>query len=132
MYNGQILDDVRGRSISRINESAAMHGVIEGVSSHPTVHDPSPLFGAVCRQGISHHEHGTGDRDAVHGGRLVDARDGSAAHVVEMARNTFDHLSEPSTLVDISLFDAAAKARPVPESSTPSYFASMDRLVHRR
>ncbi|MBD4632406.1 hyaluronate lyase, partial [Xanthomonas citri pv. citri] len=28
-------------------------------------------------------------------------------------------------------FDAAAKARPVPESSTPSYFASMDRLVHR-
>lgn len=103
MYNGQILDDVRGRSISRINESAAMHG-ISIARAMLMMADALPTHRAEQWRGI------------VHGW---------------MARNTFDHLSEPSTLVDISLFDAAAKARPVPESSTPSYFASMDRLVHR-
>lgn len=103
MYNGRILDDVRGRSISRINESAAMHG-ISIARAMLMMADALPTHRAERWRGI------------VHGW---------------IARNTFDHLSEPSTLVDISLFDTAVKARPVPETSTPSYFASMDRLVHR-
>ncbi|MBD4629206.1 hyaluronate lyase, partial [Xanthomonas citri pv. citri] len=71
MYNGQILDDVRGRSISRINESAAMHG-ISIARAMLMMADALPTHRAEQWRGI------------VHGW---------------MARNTFDHLSEPSTLV---------------------------------
>ncbi|WP_417654362.1 polysaccharide lyase family 8 super-sandwich domain-containing protein, partial [Klebsiella pneumoniae] len=37
----------------------------------------------------------------------------------------------PASLRDIDLFDTATNVRPIPESSTPTYFASIDRLVHR-
>ncbi|MES5982275.1 polysaccharide lyase 8 family protein [Cutibacterium acnes] len=103
MYGGQILDCVRGRSISRIDEPAAMHGM-SIARSMLLMANAIPAHRAELWRGT------------VHGW---------------MTRNTFDHLSEPASLRDIDLFDTAANVRPIPESSTPTYFASIDRLVHR-
>ena len=103
MYGGQVLDCVRGRSVSRIDEPAAMHGK-SIARSMLLMADAIPAHRAELWRGT------------VHGW---------------MTRNTFDHLSEPASLTDIDLFDNAAKVRPIPELPTPTYFASMDRLVHR-
>lgn len=104
MIEGQVLDCVRGRSVSRITEPASQHG--------------SSIMKAILQlaQGAPK--------------ELSDRWKGICKGWIE--RNHYDPLSTKGSIPYLALvFDALETGTSIEANKTPKMFTSMDRLVHR-
>lgn len=104
MIEGQVLDCVRGRSISRITEPASQHG--------------SSIMKAILQlaQGAPK--------------ELSDRWKGICKGWIE--RNSYDPLSTKGSIPYLALvFNALETGKSIEANKTPKMFVSMDRLVHR-
>lgn len=104
IVDGQVLDYVRGRSVSRISENAAKHGkgviraILQLAQGAPA--ELAEHWKAVCKGWIS--------------------------------RNHYDDLSKSNNIPEIALLaDMLSSAQEAPALNLPIMFNSMDRLIHR-
>ncbi|MBE2896063.1 polysaccharide lyase 8 family protein [Pasteurellaceae bacterium HPA106] len=104
IVDGQVLDCVRGRSVSRITEPASMHGasimkaILQLAQGAPE--KISKRWKSICKGWIE--------------------------------RNNYDPLATKGSIPYLALVgDVLASGESAPASKTPKMFNSMDRLVHR-
>lgn len=104
VIDGQVLDYVRGRSVSRLSENAAQHGkgiiraILQLAQGAPA--EVAARWKAVCKGWIT--------------------------------RNNYDNLRESRNIAEIALLtDVLNSGAAAPALSEPRIFNSMDRLIHR-